>query len=67
MSDSDVSQMDEIMSQPLPEPTDCDRCSNNFLSHKIYFCPDCDQSYCSTCWDTEHHCYDEDDLEEETR
>ena len=43
------------------EPNNCDICSNNFLSHKIYYCPDCGLCYCDSCWDREHHCYDDDE------
>lgn len=46
------------------QPNDCDICSNNFLSHTIHFCPDCGLCYCDRCWDTEHHCYDDDDDED---
>ena len=35
------------------EPSDCDCCPNNFLSHSIHYCPDCGLCYCDSCWESE--------------
>ena len=51
--------VEAYMSQKPQDPNDCDCCSNNFLSHTIHYCPDCGLCYCDSCWDREHHCYDE--------
>lgn len=40
------------------EPTSCDNCSNNFLSHNIEWCPNCDDVFCDNCMGN-HGCGDE--------
>jgi len=45
------------------EPTNCDTCSNNFLSHSIECCPECSNYFCNSCM--ENHGFDDEDFEED--
>lgn len=50
----------------MEEPTNCDRCAANFLSHKILWCPDCDSCLCESCYnEASHDCVHNDDYLEE--
>lgn len=51
----------------MEEPTSCDNCPNNFLSHKIEWCPECDLFLCESCWNdsTRHHCFEDQEDERE--